>query len=175
MLLHTDRFGLIRFQFLFTLVAPFGLVVELFELKGTLRGVVLLQASMPTAVFNYLFASQYNRNPEVVAGTVLISTLLSFAMLPFLLDYAMTRAQLVPSQSAYVSVCLQQKYNCRQTEKKVATPISTVDWLISDITQHTKVAWTILFFISLMSHKIGFIHPTSCINIITDFPCLTWT
>ena len=47
----------------------------------------ILQASMPNAVFNYLFAKQYDAEPDGVAGMVVVSTLLSFAALPLLLWY----------------------------------------------------------------------------------------
>lgn len=60
---------------------------EFLDVTGLSRGVVLLQASMPVAVFNYLFAHRYNRNPGDVAGMVVVSTLLAFAMLPFLISY----------------------------------------------------------------------------------------
>jgi len=56
-----------------------------FGLEGVARGVVILQSSLPVAVFNYLFAKLYNRAPEEVAGLVVVSTLLSFATLPLLL------------------------------------------------------------------------------------------
>lgn len=65
------------------------LVVTLFGLTGTERGVVLIQAAMPVAVFNYLFAQRYGRAPQEVAGLVLVSTLLSFLTLPLLLWYAL--------------------------------------------------------------------------------------
>jgi len=61
------------------------LICWLFELQDPVRGVVLLQATMPTAVFNYLFAERYGRDAPGVAGVVLLSTLLSFATLPLLL------------------------------------------------------------------------------------------
>lgn len=48
-------------------------------------GVLVIQASMPVAVFNYLFAARFRREPSDVAGMVVISTLLSFATLPALL------------------------------------------------------------------------------------------
>ena len=51
------------------------------------RGVLILQASMPVAVYNYLFSQAYNRDPETVAGMVVISTALSFITLPLLLLY----------------------------------------------------------------------------------------
>jgi malate permease and related proteins len=60
-------------------------VVTLFHLEGNVRGVVLIQSSMPVAVYNYLFALRYNRAPDEVAGIVVFSTLLSFLMLPPLL------------------------------------------------------------------------------------------
>jgi predicted permease len=57
----------------------------LFGLTGAARGVLLIQATMPVAVFNYLFALHYKRAPEEIAGMVVISTLISFASLPLLL------------------------------------------------------------------------------------------
>lgn len=67
-----------------------GLVVGLvvvwaMHLEGVMRGVVLLQSSMPVAVFNYLWAVRYGNAPEEVAGMVLGSTALSFVTLPLLL------------------------------------------------------------------------------------------
>lgn len=60
-------------------------IATLFGLQGVARGVLILQASMPVAVFNYLLAMQYQREPQVVAGMVVVSTLLSFLWIPFLL------------------------------------------------------------------------------------------
>ncbi|RYY73334.1 MAG: AEC family transporter [Gammaproteobacteria bacterium] len=60
-------------------------VCELMTLTGVSRAVVLLQSAMPIAVFNYLLALRYNRSPEEVAAMVLVSTLIAFAGLPFLL------------------------------------------------------------------------------------------
>jgi predicted permease len=61
------------------------LLADLFGLEGEQRGVVLIQASMPAAVFNYLFAQYYQNRPEEVAGIVVLSTAMSFIVLPFLL------------------------------------------------------------------------------------------
>ncbi|MFT5034041.1 MAG: putative permease [Bacteroidia bacterium] len=63
------------------------LTVEVLQLEGLLRGVVLLQAATPAAVFNYLLAQQYQRSPEAVAGLVMASTLLSFVSIPLVLAY----------------------------------------------------------------------------------------
>jgi len=54
------------------------------ELEGVAAGVLFLQASMPIAVFNYVFADRFNRQPDQGAATVLVSTLISMAVLPFL-------------------------------------------------------------------------------------------
>lgn len=60
-------------------------VAELLGLEGTARGVLILQSSMPAAVFNYILAFNYQRSPEAVAGIVVSSTLMSFVCLPALL------------------------------------------------------------------------------------------
>jgi predicted permease len=62
-------------------------LAALLELEGVARGVLILQCAMPAAVFNYLFAQRYGRAPEEVASIVVISTLLAFAGLPFLLGF----------------------------------------------------------------------------------------
>ncbi|MBK8906629.1 MAG: AEC family transporter [Rhodospirillales bacterium] len=61
----------------------------LLGLEGPARGVLIIQASMPAAVFNYLFAQRYGRSPEEVAGLVVLSTALSFATLPLLLWFVL--------------------------------------------------------------------------------------
>lgn len=64
-------------------------VAHLFHLEGAARGVLIVQSSMPVAVFNYLFAQRYRRAPEEVAGLVVISTALSFLTLPMLLWFVL--------------------------------------------------------------------------------------
>jgi predicted permease len=64
-------------------------IANLLDLEGVARGVAIMQSSMPVAVFSYLFAVRYNRSPEEVAGTVVISTVLSFLSLPLLLWYVL--------------------------------------------------------------------------------------
>lgn len=61
------------------------LVAEWLSLQGVIRAVVILQASMPAAVFNYLLADRYQRSPEAVAGVVVMSTLISIGFIPLLL------------------------------------------------------------------------------------------
>lgn len=64
-------------------------IVLAFGLEGIAKGVIILQGSMPAAVFTYLFAARYNRSPETVASIVLSSTLLSALTLPFLVAYVL--------------------------------------------------------------------------------------
>ncbi len=64
-------------------------VSHLLGLTGIARGVLVLQGGMPTAVFSYLLSARYDRDPEDVAGIVLVSTLISAASLPFLVSYVL--------------------------------------------------------------------------------------
>ena len=65
------------------------LLAWLFDLDGMMRGVVLIMCTMPAAVFNYLFAQRYGKRAEEVAGTVIVSTIMAFVLLPFLLAYVL--------------------------------------------------------------------------------------
>ena len=68
-----------------------GLFVSyVFGLEGVARGVIILQCSMPAAIFNYLLAMRYKNNPEEVAGLVVTSTVISFATLPILLAFILS-------------------------------------------------------------------------------------
>jgi predicted permease len=60
-------------------------VSHLLGLTGIARGVIVLQSSMPVAVFNYLFAETYNRNPKETAELVVISTFFSLVTIPLIL------------------------------------------------------------------------------------------
>lgn len=63
-----------------------GLVLGMGELE---RAVLMVQSSMPVAVFNYLMAVRANREPEQVANLVMCSTVLSFAWLPLVLSWTL--------------------------------------------------------------------------------------
>jgi malate permease and related proteins len=58
------------------------LVVQIFGLTGLARGVLVLQLVMPVAVTSYLLAERYRAEPDKVAGTVVVSTLISVATIP---------------------------------------------------------------------------------------------
>ncbi len=64
-------------------------VATLLGLEGTAFGVVVVEASMPVAVMTYLFAARHGNRPEEVAGSVMVSTLLSFFTLPLILGHVM--------------------------------------------------------------------------------------
>jgi len=66
-----------------------ALVADLLGFTGVTKGVLIVESAMPVAVFNYLFAMKYKNEPEAVAGMVVISTILSFATLPFLMWYVL--------------------------------------------------------------------------------------
>lgn len=64
-------------------------VARAFGLEGAALGVVVLQSTMPVAVFNYLFAELYQREPEEVTGIVVVSTVMSFVTLPLLILFVL--------------------------------------------------------------------------------------
>jgi hypothetical protein len=51
-----------------------------------MTGAVVVQSSMPVAVFNFLYAEMYDNDPQEVAGMVLLSTILSVISLPILVS-----------------------------------------------------------------------------------------
>lgn len=87
-LLHSTMFSLARLILGFA--AGLG-VCALLGLDGVARAAVIIQSSMPTAVFNYLFAARYDNRPGEVAGVVVVSTVISFLTLPLLLGFVLTR------------------------------------------------------------------------------------
>lgn len=58
---------------------------SLLQLPPLSLSILIVQMSMPVAVFNYLFAQRAGREPEYVASLVFCSTLLSLLYLPILL------------------------------------------------------------------------------------------
>lgn len=64
-------------------------VIAVLGLQGVAAGVVFLMAVMPTAVVTYIFAERYDQNPRLMAGTVVVSTLLTFLTLPLLVWVAL--------------------------------------------------------------------------------------
>jgi predicted permease len=61
--------------------AGFGMA-HLFGLTGEARGVLVLQLLTPVAVTSYLLAERYKAGPEAVSSLVVVSTLLTLAVVP---------------------------------------------------------------------------------------------
>jgi hypothetical protein len=78
------------------LAIAFGVAVGVstaLGIHGVAEGVLVLQGSMPAAVFSYLFAARYERDAQDVAGIVLVSTLLAAVALPFTVSYSLWLAR----------------------------------------------------------------------------------
>ena len=54
-------------------------------LEGAARGALVIEAAMPVAVHNYMFAQRFNRDTADTASMILISTTISLITLPFLM------------------------------------------------------------------------------------------
>jgi predicted permease len=61
------------------------LMVYLFNLTGITRSVVVLMSAMPAAVNTYTIAAKYKNEPELVASVVMVTTIISLLLIPFLL------------------------------------------------------------------------------------------
>lgn len=67
-----------------------GLAVAFaFGLTGLERGVVVLLAAMPAAIFAFVFAERFKREPDKVASLIFVSTLLTFSVMPLLVWMAL--------------------------------------------------------------------------------------
>jgi predicted permease len=60
-------------------------VAAAFSLSPAAAGALIIQAIMPVAVTNYLLATRYDAEPDVVAGLVVVSTLVSIVAAPLTL------------------------------------------------------------------------------------------
>ena len=61
------------------------LCVYLFGLQGIQAKVVILQSTMPPAIFNFILCEKFNKEPELAATTILAGTILSLFTIPILL------------------------------------------------------------------------------------------
>jgi len=61
-------------------------VVTLLQLHGVPRQVLLIEASLPPAVINVLFAQRFGAAPAAVASTIVVGTLASLLILPLVLS-----------------------------------------------------------------------------------------
>lgn len=60
----------------------------LLGLEGTTAGVVFIACVMPAAVFNYLIAVRYGRNPAEVASYIVLNTVVILVLLPVVVPVA---------------------------------------------------------------------------------------
>jgi len=60
-------------------------VAEVYSLEGVARGVLILQAAMPVAVFNFLLAEKHGRDSGEVSSLILVTHLGAILYLPVLL------------------------------------------------------------------------------------------
>jgi len=56
-----------------------------FEVEGIDRQVILLASAMPPAVINVVFAQRYDRDPSLVASSIVLGTLASIVVIPIVL------------------------------------------------------------------------------------------
>jgi predicted permease len=62
------------------------LAVNLFNLTGVLRSVVILDSAMPAAVNGSILATKYDSEADLVASVVFVTTIASLFIIPFLLN-----------------------------------------------------------------------------------------
>jgi predicted permease len=62
-------------------------VVKLFNINGLSSNVVVLESSMPPAVFNFVLAEKYNQDPKTVASIILVGTIISVITTPLIIFY----------------------------------------------------------------------------------------
>ena len=60
-------------------------VCKILGVQGLIAKVMILQFSMPSAVFNFILSDRYNKSPEKVASLVFVSTVLSIIFVPIVL------------------------------------------------------------------------------------------
>jgi malate permease and related proteins len=61
------------------------LVVYVFHLTGITRSVIVLMSAMPAAVNTYTIAAKYKNEADLVASVVMVTTVASLVLIPFLL------------------------------------------------------------------------------------------
>lgn len=73
-------------------IASALIVIWVLDFEGLIAGTVFLLAVMPTAIVNFVYAERYQQAPRRVAGSIVVSTLLTFLCLPAILWAALAIA-----------------------------------------------------------------------------------
>jgi len=84
-----DLLAIASSSFLRLVISPLVaiLLCYLFHIQGLPRNVLILQTSTPAAVIPLLYAVNYDTRPDMVAGTIFVSTIASALTLTFLLQF----------------------------------------------------------------------------------------
>lgn len=61
--------------------------VNLLNLEGIAAKVMILESSMPPAVFNFVLAEKYKKDSETVASVIMAGTIVSLITIPLVLTY----------------------------------------------------------------------------------------
>jgi predicted permease len=61
------------------------LIVNLLDITGVFRSVVILESAMPAAAMSVIITTKYRSEEDLVASVVFITTLASLVIIPFLL------------------------------------------------------------------------------------------
>ena len=86
----STSFSLGALRFLFGLIAGLG-CVYLFRLQGIPAYIVIVQATMPPAIFNFILCEKFGKRPELAASTILAGTILSVFTVPLVLYVLFSR------------------------------------------------------------------------------------
>ena len=62
------------------------LVVNLFDITGVFRSVVVLVSAMPAAAMSSILATKYNNEANLVSSVVFLTTIAGILIVPFLLS-----------------------------------------------------------------------------------------
>lgn len=62
-------------------------VVNVFNITGVFRSVVILDSAMPAAIMSSVLATKYQSEPGLVSSVVLLTTLASVAVIPLILNW----------------------------------------------------------------------------------------
>jgi len=65
--------------------------VKVFNLEGVAAKVMILESSMPPAVFNFVLAEKYNQDSKTVASIITAGTILSVIIIPLVLTYLLEK------------------------------------------------------------------------------------
>ena len=66
-------------------------IVKFLNLGGIAAKVVILEASMPPAVFNFVLAEKYKKDSRTVASIIMAGTIISFFILPLLISFLLNK------------------------------------------------------------------------------------